>query len=117
MTISRAFSFAKLIRNSKQIQRFFEIADTAGTIDSFAVGSYPAAHYIVTAENNNQTHTTEILVQHNGTTVSMNEYGTLYSNGVLATYDVTIISGVVRLRGTPTNSNTDFKFKVQYVEA
>ena len=56
-------------------------------------------------------------MQHNGTTVSMNEYGTLYSNGALATYDVTITSGVVRLRGTPTNSNTDFKFKVQYVES
>ena len=117
MGISRAFFFAKFIRNTKQIAKFFEIADTSGTIDSFTASTYPAARYIITAMHGTDVHTTEILVHHNGSSADMTEYGTLYTDGALATYNVELSLNVVRLKGTPLNSNTDFNFQVQYVEA
>ena len=54
-------------------------------------------------------HATEILLIHDGSNVYMTEYGTIYTNSSLGTFDGSILSGNVRLTVTPTNTNTTIK--------
>lgn len=115
---SRAFEFAKYFRTLRQITRTFAAADTAGTIDSFDEDTYRAAKYVITAYKGSSTQTTELLLQHNGSgTVDLTEYGTLMTGSAMATYTADRSGTTIRLRGTPTNASTIFKFKAEYVEA
>jgi hypothetical protein len=54
-------------------------------------------------------HATEVLLIHDGTTVYMTEYGTIFSNASLGTIDGDINSGNVRLLVSPTTTNTTIK--------
>ena len=56
-------------------------------------------------------HSTEILLIHDGTTVYMTEYGTIFTNASLGTFDGDISSGLVRLLVTPANINTTIKIQ------
>jgi hypothetical protein len=115
---SRAFLFAKYFRTLRQITRTFNVANSAGTIDSFDEDTYRAARYVITAYKGTSTQTTEILLQHNGNgTVDLTEYGTLMTGSAMATYTADRSGSTIRLRGTPSNAATIFKFKAEYVEA
>ena len=49
-------------------------------------------------------------VLHDGSTVFLNEFGTIRTGASLASFDADIDSGSVRVRATPTtDSSTDFK--------
>ena len=55
---------------------------------------------------------------HNGTTVYMTEYATIFSNNSLATFDADISGGNIRLLIDPNQSaSTEFKFNVSGIEA
>ena len=56
-------------------------------------------------------HATEVLLIHDGTTVYMTEFGTIFSNASLGTIDGDINSGSVRLLVTPANTNTTIKIQ------
>ena len=56
-------------------------------------------------------HSTEVLLIHDGTTVYMTEYATIFSNASLGTIDGDINSGSVRLLVTPANANTNIKIQ------
>ena len=56
-------------------------------------------------------HATEVLLIHDGTTVYMTEFGTIFSNASLGTIDGDINSGSVRLLVTPANANTTIKIQ------
>ena len=56
-------------------------------------------------------HATEVLLIHDGTTVYMTEFGTIFSNASLGTIDGDINSGSVRLLVTPANANTNIKIQ------
>jgi hypothetical protein len=56
-------------------------------------------------------HSTEILLIHDGTTVYMTEYGTIFTSASLGTFDGDISSGLVRLLVTPANINTTIKIQ------
>ena len=84
---------------------------TAGQIvDSFKASAYRTAKYLVSMSHATLGfHATEILLIHDGTTVYMTEYGTIYSIASLGTFDGSILSGNVRLTVTPINTNTTIK--------
>ena len=46
---------------------------------------------------------------HDGTDVTMVEYGNIYTGVSLATFDASILSGNLRLLTTPVNSVTTYK--------
>ena len=63
-------------------------------------------------------HATEILLTHNGTTVYMTDYATIFSNTSLSTFDADISGGNIRLLIDPNQSaSTEFKFNVSGIEA
>ena len=53
----------------------------------------------------------EVLLIHDGTTVHMTEYGTIFTNASLGTVNSDISGGSVRLLVTPANINTTVKIQ------
>lgn len=79
--------------------------------DSFQSTSYRTAKYLVQMTAGTDYHSTEILLIHDGTTVYMTEYGTIFTSASLGTFDGDISSGLVRLLVTPANINTTIKIQ------
>jgi len=80
-------------------------------VDSFQTASYRTAKYLVQMTAGTNYHSTEILLIHDGTTVYMTEYGTIFTSASLGTFDGDISSGLVRLLVTPANINTTIKIQ------
>jgi hypothetical protein len=87
------------------------VASTNATIiASHAAGTYRTVKYLVQCTQGTDYHSTEINLIHNGTTVYTTEYGTLFDNAVLGTFDATITSGNILLKITAGSaSNMDVK--------
>ena len=92
---------------------------TANQVVSTGVGlgssAWRTVKYLVSVTSGSAYQATEILIIHDGTNVYKTEYGTVYSAGVLATFDADINSGSIRLLTTPTNAVTTYKGAVTFV--
>ena len=83
---------------------------SASTIDSFTATTYRSAQYQIQITQGSNYHVTTLNVLHDGTTVYLNEFGTIRTGAALASFDADINSGSVRVRATPTtDSSTVFK--------
>lgn len=135
MARTKAFNLAELIRvfkynpvtakveSTTTIETAGQARDTVVatntsiiTVDSWSTSAYRAAHYTVTATHTSGYHTTQMLVQHDGTITNDTEYSGLISNNSLATFTTDINSGNVRLRATPAHTNVTFQYKAEYIE-
>jgi hypothetical protein len=82
------------------------------TLHSLSSSSYRSVEYMIQSTQGSNYHVTKILVIHDGTTTYPTEYGTLYTNGSLGTFDADISGGNMRLRVTPSSSSsTSYKIK------
>ena len=82
-------------------------SSTAQTeIGSFNYLNNAGAKLIITAEYGSERQITELLVTHNNTIAIAVEYGSIDTDGVLATYDVDISGNNVRILATCTSTNT-----------
>jgi hypothetical protein len=78
---------------------------------------YGGAKYIISCSRSNERHITEILATHDGTTAVATEYGTVTTNGLLATYDVDISGDNFRLLITPNAAtSTTFRISAEFLE-
>lgn len=85
-------------------------ATTQVAIDSWSATTYGGGKVIIEAKDGVNRHITELLVTHDGTTAIATEYGVVHTAGQLATYDVDISGGNVRILATPASTNsTSFK--------
>ena len=84
---------------------------SATTIASHAAATYRTVKYLVQLTQGTDYHSTEINLIHDGTTVYITEYGTLFDNAALGTFDASITSGNILLKLTP-GSNTSLTAKV-----
>ena len=75
-------------------------------IGSFNYFDNKAAKLIITAVYGTQRQITELLVTHNNVTAYAVEYGSIDTNGVLATYEVDISGTNVRILATCTSTST-----------
>ena len=136
MAKTNAFKIAELIRaitfdvdndeivTSKAIQSknkktggITYTATTEVALDSFAHASYRAARYVIAMLEGSDFHSTEVVLVHDGSTVTMTQYGTLKSSS-LATFDADISGDNVRLLITPASaSSTIVKFDRTVVDA
>ena len=92
-------------------------ATTVFSLDTFAKVTFRAARYIVAMSKGNDYHSTEIMLVHDGTNVTLTQYGTL-KNSSLATFDADISGSDVRLRCTPTSGTaTNIQFDRTVVDA
>ena len=83
---------------------------SASTIDSFTAATFRSAQYQIQITQGSNYHVTTLNVLHDGTTVYLNEFGTIRTGASLASFDADINSGSVRVRATPTtDSSTVFK--------
>lgn len=80
-------------------------ATTEVNLDTFAHASYRAARYIVAMSSGSDFHSTEIVLVHDGSAVTMTQYGTLKSAN-LASFDSDISGTDARLRITPASSSS-----------
>lgn len=86
-------------------------------LDTFARTDFRAARYIVAMTEGSDFHSTEIMLVHDGSTVTMTQYGTLKSKS-LATFDADVSGSDVRLLCTPASaSSTVIKFDRTSVDA
>ena len=76
------------------------------TVSSISATVFRSATFQVQVTRGTQYHMTTINVIHNGTVAFMSEYGTIRTGAVLATFDADINSGNLRLRATPTSSDS-----------
>ena len=86
-------------------------ATSATTVASHAAATYRSVKYQVQITQGSAYHSTELNAIHDGTTVYLTEYGTIFSGSSLATFDATISSGNMLLQVT-MGSNTSSTIKV-----
>ncbi len=84
---------------------------SATTIATHAIATYRTVKYLVQCTKGTDYHSTEINAIHDGTTVYITEYGTLFDNAALGTFDATISGGNLLLQIT-AGSATSMAVKV-----
>ena len=80
-------------------------------IDTFSAVDYRSSKYIIQAVCDGVgIHSTEVLIIHNGATVYITEYATIFTDTSLFTVDASIVGdpAEVQVTVTPTNANTTF---------
>ena len=95
----------------KPVSASFSATTANQVADTFPAQSYRTAKYLVQMTSGSDFHATEVLLIHDGTTVYMTEFGTIFSNASLGTIDGDINSGSVRLLVTPANVSTQVKIQ------
>lgn len=76
-------------------------------VDQYSVLKVRSVKYLIQATISGEYHATEVIMVHDGTTVYMTEYATIYTGtNPLITIDSDISGGYVRLLITPANANT-----------
>lgn len=84
-----------------------ETSTTSQTaIASYLVSDYTSAKLLVSAQRGTDRQMSEIMIVHDGTIAYATEYAQIYTNGPLATFDVDISAGNIRLLATPTSATT-----------
>ncbi len=136
MPVTNAFKIAELIRHMSYDSSNDVIAITKSTtdlnkvkgdatysattevaLDTFAHASFRAARYIVAMSEGSNFHSTEIMIVHDGSAVTLTQYGTL-KDTTLATFDADISGDNVRLLVTPASTNsTVVKFQGTLIDA
>ena len=136
MAITNAFKLAELIRHIEYDSTNDVITATKSlegkntkrsgvtktstaqfSLDTFAKANFRAARYIVAMSEGTNFHSTEIMLIHDGSTVTLTQYGTLKDTN-LATFDADISGDNVRLLATPASTNsTVIKFDRTLVNA
>jgi len=76
-------------------------ATTQTSIATYAVASYDGIKAVITADDGTERSITEIVITHDGTTAVATEYAQLNTDTALATFDVDISGGNVRILATP----------------
>ena len=84
---------------------------SATTVATHAVATYRSVKYQVQITQGSTYHSTELNAIHDGTTVYLTEYGTIFSGSSLATFDATISGGNMLLQVT-MGSNASSTIKV-----
>ena len=89
---------------------------TAGAnqiIHTFNATSHRTLKFTAQIEHDSSSsyHAEEVLLTHNGTTVAMTTYAQVLLDSNLGTFDADINSGIVRLKFSPTKTNTSIKLR------
>ncbi|NBU82887.1 MAG: hypothetical protein EBS55_14705, partial [Flavobacteriaceae bacterium] len=77
-----------------------------GIHSGLSTSTYRSVEYTIQASQGSNYHTTKILTVHNGTTSYNTEYATIYNNTSVATFDVDISGGNLRLLATGASAST-----------
>jgi hypothetical protein len=91
---------------------------TQTAIASYSATTYGSAKLIISVKRGTDRQMSELLVVHNDTTASATEYAQIYTSGSLATFDVDISGGNLRLLATAASAtSTSYTVKEILVDA
>ena len=79
---------------------------SATSIASHSASTYRTVKYLVQCTQGTDYHSTEINLIHDGTTVYLTEYGSLWDNASLGTFDATISGGNILLQMTAGSASS-----------
>ncbi len=102
-------SFASSTINGSRNNTVLSTTTASQTVDTFNKTVSRSAKYIVQMTQGSNYHTQEIMLIHDGTTVSMTKYADIYTNNDLGTVDADISGNLVRLQVSPNYTNTTVK--------
>ena len=107
-----AFVQQEIVASGGVTQATFNTTSTTqAVLYSFSASTYGGGEFLIVAHEtpSNKRHLTKILVTHDGTTATGTEYGIVYTSNTLASYDVDINGGNVRILVTAASgTNTDY---------
>lgn len=107
-----AVTFGSMSLDSKIVRDTSTLTTTATTAnqvaDTYSATGFRTAKYLIQITSSTSYHATEMLVIHDGTTVSLVRYADIMTGASLATIDADISAGSVRILVTPTNAATTF---------
>ena len=84
---------------------------------TFAHATYAAAEVLVTATSGSERHMTKLLITHDGVTAVATEYGVIFTDAELASFDVAISGSDLELRATPASiATTTFKIVTTLID-
>ena len=95
-------TYENAVQHHADIQIIASGTTTATTIGSFPVTELTTAEYVVQVKQGSSIHSTKILLVHDGSDVYLTEYGTVYNNNILVTFDSVVSAGNVILQATKT---------------
>ena len=75
-----------------------------GIHSTLSITSYRSVEYTIQATQANNFHATKILALHDGTIAYPSEYGTIFNNTTIASFDIDVSGGNIRLLSTPASS-------------
>jgi hypothetical protein len=79
---------------------------------SFPKATYSGAKFVGVVKNGVETHTSEVLLTHNGTTSFLTAYGSIQSSSNLGSYSTSINNANVELYFTQSSINSSVKLSV-----
>ena len=79
---------------------------SASTIATHSASTYRTVKYLIQCTQGTDYHATEINLIHDGTTAYISEYGTIFDNAVLGTFDATLSGGNILLQMTPGSATS-----------
>jgi hypothetical protein len=92
----------------------FTNSTTAAIVDAMPIATYRSAEYMIQLSDATLAtpsyHHTRIHVVHNGSVAYVTEYGTVFNNINLGTFDAPVNAGSVNLTLTPASANVAVKF-------
>lgn len=102
---------------SKKVGNQTKTSTDQFSLDTFAKADFRAARYVIAMSEGTNFHSTEVMLVHDGSVVTLTAYGTLKDTN-LATIDADISGSDVRLLVTPASTNsTVIKFDRTLVDA
>jgi hypothetical protein len=84
-----------------------------GIHSTLSITTYRSVEYTIQATQGTNFHTTKIIALHDGSLAYPTEYGFVYNNSAVATYDVDVSGGNMRLLATPASASTT-NFKINF---
>ena len=81
-------------------------ATTQTSIATYAAATYDGIKAVITADDGTERSIAEIVITHDGTTAVATEYAQLNTDTALATYDVDISGGNIRILATPASATS-----------
>jgi len=84
---------------------------------SFAKATYGSAEVVITAKDGINRHITKLLIAHDGTTAIATEFGVIYTNNELATYEVSVSGSNVVVSATSSSGSSNYKIVATLLKA
>jgi hypothetical protein len=104
--VTGAISVNSILAQTAETTTLATVTETL--VASFVAATYGSGKFVIQAKNtvSGEVQVSELLVVHNGTTASATEYGVIHTGAApLATYDVDVSAGNVRILATGASAN------------